>query len=82
MATLEEAKQFLKQDKNGKGTNLYDHLSDVLLKILVEKKILGWSVLKIALIEWQIFYSNIWWNLVFMYRKQLDIVHEIFSRKS
>jgi len=37
MATLEEAKQFLKQDKNGKGTNLYDHLSDVLLKILVEK---------------------------------------------
>ena len=37
MATLEEAKQFLKQDKGGSGTNLYDHLSDVLLKILVEK---------------------------------------------
>jgi len=37
MATLEEAKQFLKQDKDGNGTNLYDHLSDVLLKILVEK---------------------------------------------
>jgi hypothetical protein len=31
MATLEEAKQFLQRDAGGR--NLYDHLSDVLLKV-------------------------------------------------
>jgi radial spoke head protein 4A len=36
MATLEEAKAFLKKDA-GDGSNLYDHLSEVLLKILVER---------------------------------------------
>lgn len=36
MTTLEEAKAFLKQECVD-GTNLYDHLSDVLLKILVER---------------------------------------------
>lgn len=36
MTTLEEAKAFLKQEC-ADGTNLYDHLSDVLLKILVER---------------------------------------------
>ncbi|TYZ62630.1 hypothetical protein PybrP1_006909 [[Pythium] brassicae (nom. inval.)] len=36
MTTLEEAKAFLKQESVD-GTNLYDHLSDVLLKILVER---------------------------------------------
>ncbi|DBA04287.1 TPA: hypothetical protein N0F65_002049 [Lagenidium giganteum] len=36
MTTLEEAKAFLKKD-GGDGTNLYDHLSEVLLKILVER---------------------------------------------
>jgi radial spoke head protein 4/6 len=36
MTTLEEAKAFLKKD-GADGTNLYDHLSDVLLKILVER---------------------------------------------
>uniref|UniRef100_K3X5T0 Flagellar radial spoke protein n=1 Tax=Globisporangium ultimum (strain ATCC 200006 / CBS 805.95 / DAOM BR144) TaxID=431595 RepID=K3X5T0_GLOUD len=36
MTTLEEAKAFLKQE-SADGTNLYDHLSDVLLKILVER---------------------------------------------
>jgi hypothetical protein len=35
MASLEEAKQFLKRDVG--GHNLYDHLSDVLLKLLVDK---------------------------------------------
>ncbi|KAJ0406771.1 hypothetical protein ATCC90586_009420 [Pythium insidiosum] len=36
MTTLEEAKAFLKKEC-ADGTNLYDHLSDVLLKILVER---------------------------------------------
>ncbi|TMW62359.1 hypothetical protein Poli38472_009852 [Pythium oligandrum] len=36
MTTLEEAKAFLKKE-GPDGTNLYDHLSDVLLKILVER---------------------------------------------
>ena len=36
MTTLEEAKAFLKKDA-GDGTSLYDHLSEVLLKILVER---------------------------------------------
>ncbi|CEG41255.1 Radial spokehead-like protein [Plasmopara halstedii] len=36
MTTLEEAKAFLKKESND-GTNLYDHLSDVLLKIIVER---------------------------------------------
>ncbi|GLE11725.1 hypothetical protein PINS_up024312 [Pythium insidiosum] len=36
MTTLEEAKAFLKKECVD-GTNLYDHLSDVLLKILVER---------------------------------------------
>ncbi|RLN98247.1 hypothetical protein BBJ28_00000034, partial [Nothophytophthora sp. Chile5] len=36
MTTLEEAKAFLKKESPD-GTNLYDHLADVLLKILVER---------------------------------------------
>lgn len=36
MSSLEEAMQYLKMD-NGSGNNLYDHLSEVLLKLLVEK---------------------------------------------
>lgn len=36
MTTLEEAKAFLKKEAPD-GSNLYDHLSDVLLKILVER---------------------------------------------
>lgn len=36
MTTLEEAKAFLKKEA-ADGTNLYDHLADVLLKILVER---------------------------------------------
>ncbi|KAL4167713.1 hypothetical protein KRP22_013197 [Phytophthora ramorum] len=36
MTTLEEAKAFLKKDLPD-GTNLYDHLGDVLLKIIVER---------------------------------------------
>lgn len=35
MASFEEAKQFLKQDSS--GSNLYDHLAETLLKVLVEK---------------------------------------------
>jgi radial spoke head protein 4A len=35
MASFEEAKQFLKKDAN--GSNLYDHLAETLLKVLVEK---------------------------------------------
>jgi hypothetical protein len=34
-SSYEEAKQFLLRDNN--GSNLYDHLSETLLKILVEK---------------------------------------------
>ncbi|RLN67729.1 hypothetical protein BBP00_00001438 [Phytophthora kernoviae] len=36
MTTLEEAKAFLKKESSD-GTNLYDHLADVLLKIIVER---------------------------------------------
>lgn len=36
MTTLEEAKAFLKKESPD-GTNLYDHLADVLLKIIVER---------------------------------------------
>ncbi|KAG6963882.1 hypothetical protein JG687_00006312 [Phytophthora cactorum] len=36
MTTLEEAKAFLKKESPD-GTNLYDHLGDVLLKIIVER---------------------------------------------
>ncbi|OWZ16727.1 Flagellar radial spoke protein [Phytophthora megakarya] len=36
MTTLEEAKAFLKKE-SADGTNLYDHLGDVLLKIIVER---------------------------------------------
>lgn len=36
MTTLEEAKAFLKKDC-GDGNNLYDHLSEVLLRVLVER---------------------------------------------
>lgn len=35
MASLDEAKQILKRDVNGRS--LYDHLSEVLLKVLVDK---------------------------------------------
>jgi radial spoke head protein 4A len=36
MTTLEEAKAFLQKEAPD-GTNLYDHLAEVLLKILVER---------------------------------------------
>lgn len=36
MTTLEEAKVFLKKEA-ADGSNLYDHLADVLLKILIER---------------------------------------------
>ncbi len=36
MASLEEAKAFLKKESEN-GSSLYDHLSEVLLKILVER---------------------------------------------